>query len=285
MDDRDGVIWIDGELKPWREARVHVLTHALHYGSCVFEGQRIYNGKIFKLAEHSTRLRRSAELLGFEVPYSVEQLNAACEAVVKANNLTDAYMRPVAWRGSEQMGVAAQLTKIHVAVAAWDWGSYFSTDLLERGIRLTWAKWRRPAPDTAPTASKAAGLYMICTMSKHAAEAEGFHDALMMDYRGQLAEATGANFFMVKDGKLHTPTPDCFLDGLTRRTVMDLARKRGIEVIERPIWPHEVPGADEIFLTGSAAEVTAVGEVAGSMYQVGPVTRQLRDDYAKLVRG
>ncbi len=285
MDDRDGFIWMDGEMKPWRDAKLHVLTHALHYASAVFEGQRIYNGKVFKLTEHSTRLHKSAELLGFKVPYSVAELDKACEQVVAANKLTDAYMRPVAWRGSEQMGVAAQQTKIHVAIAAWDWGSYFSEELRERGIRLTWSRWRRPAPDTAPSASKAAGLYMICTMSKHESEAAGFHDALMLDYRGRLSEATGANLFVVKDGKIHTPVPDCFLDGITRRTVMDLARARGIEVIERPMWPYEIATADEIFLTGSAAEVTAVGEVDGHMLQVGPITRALRDDYAALVRG
>jgi branched-chain amino acid aminotransferase len=285
MDDRDGMIWFDGELKPWRDAKIHVLTHALHYGSCVFEGQRVYGGKVFKLSDHSARLHKSAQLLGFEIPYSVAELDRACEQVVAANKLTDAYMRPVAWRGSEQMGVAAQQTKIHVAIAAWDWGSYFSEELRERGIRLTWARWRRPAPDTAPCASKAAGLYMICTMSKHEAEAAGFHDALMLDYRGRLSEATGANLFVVKDGKIHTPVPDCFLDGITRRTVMDLARARGIEVIERPMWPYEIATADELFLTGSAAEVTAVGEVDGHHLQVGPITRALRDDYAALVRG
>jgi len=284
MDDRDGFIWFDGKLVPWREAKTHVLTHGLHYGSSVFEGVRCYGGHIFELTRHNERLANSASLLGFSLPYTTAELDQACKNVVAANGFMDAYVRPVAYRGSEQMGVSAQQSKIHVAIASWEWPSYFSPELREKGIKLTFSKWRRPAPDTAPTASKAAGLYMICTLSKHAAEAEGWHDALMLDYRGQLAEATGANLFLVKDGVIHTPTPDCFLNGITRQTVMALAAKRGIKVIERAMFPEELDSADEIFLTGSAAEVTAVGQIADHHYTVGPITRLLRDDYEKLVR-
>jgi branched-chain amino acid aminotransferase len=284
MDDRDGFIWFDGKLVPWREAKTHVLTHGLHYGSSVFEGVRAYGGQIFELTRHSERLANSAALLGFSLPYTTAELDKACKEVVAANGFMDAYVRPVAYRGSEQMGVSAQQSKIHVAIASWEWPSYFSPELREKGIKLTFSKWRRPAPDTAPTASKAAGLYMICTLSKHAAEAEGWHDALMLDYRGQLAEATGANLFLIKDGVIHTPTPDCFLNGITRQTVMALAAKRGIKVIERAMFPEELATAEEIFITGSAAEVTAVGQVADYHYTVGPITRQLRDDYEALVR-
>ena len=284
MDDRDGSIWFDGKMVPWHDAKIHVLTHGLHYASAVFEGQRVYGGSIFKLTKHSERLAKSAEILGFKIPYSVPELDAASRAVVAANGHTDAYVRPIAWRGSEQLGVSAQQTKIHVAIASWEWPSYFSPELRDRGIRLTFSKWRRPAPDTAPTQAKAAGLYMICTLSKHAAEADGWNDALMLDYRGQLAEATGANLFLVKDGVIHTPTPDCFLNGITRQTVMDLARARGLQVVERAMWPDELKTADEIFLTGSAAEVTAIGQIADNHYQVGPITRLLREDYEKLVR-
>jgi branched-chain amino acid aminotransferase len=284
MDDRDGFIWFDGKLVPWREAKTHVLTHGLHYGSSVFEGVRAYGGQIFELTRHSERLANSAALLGFSLPYTTAELDKACKEVVAANGFMDAYVRPVAYRGSEQMGVSAQHSKIHVAIASWEWPSYFSPELREKGIKLTFSKWRRPAPDTAPTASKAAGLYMICTLSKHAAEAEGWHDALMLDYRGQLAEATGANLFLIKDGVIHTPTPDCFLNGITRQTVIALAAKRGIKVVERAMFPEELATAEEIFITGSAAEVTAVGQVADYHYTVGPITRQLRDDYEALVR-
>lgn len=283
FDDRDGWIWFDGQLVPWRDANVHILTHAMHYASSVFEGQRAYGGVIFKLREHSERLRRSAAILGFELPWTAEQIDEACYAVLKANDLTDAYLRPVAWRGSEQMGVSAQRTKPHMAIACWEWGKYFDPALAERGIRLDIAPWRRPAPYTAPIRSKAAGLYMICTMSKHHAENRGFHDALMFDWRGQVAEATGANAFFVKDGALHTPTPDCFLDGITRRTVIDLARKRGIEVIERAIWPEEMEGFEQFFLTGSAAEVTFVGSAGPWNFEVGDLSRQLARDYDDLV--
>jgi branched-chain amino acid aminotransferase len=283
--DRDGWIWLDGKLVPWRDANIHVLTHALHYASAVFEGQRAYNGQIFKLDEHSARLRNSASLLGFELPWSVEQISAACREVLKANGLTDAYMRPVAWLGSERMGVSPKGAKPHMAIAAWEWGKYFDPEKAKNGIRLTIAPWRRPAPYTAPVHSKASGLYMIAMLSKKHAEENGFDDALMFDWRGQVAEATGANVFFVREGKLYTPTPDCFLDGITRRTVMDLARRRGIEVVERAIWPDELESFEQMFLTGSAAEVTPVGSVGPWTFEVGDLTRQLDRDYEDLVNG
>jgi branched-chain amino acid aminotransferase len=283
FDDRDGWIWIDGELVPWREANVHILTHAMHYASSVFEGQRAYGGVIFKLSEHSARLRKSAELLGFEIPWSVDEINAACDEVVKANGLTDAYVRPVAWRGSEQMGVSPQGTKPHMAIAAWSWGKYFPPEIAEKGLRLEIAPWRRPAPYTAPVHSKAAGLYMIASLSKKHADDHGYDDALMFDWRGQVAEATGANVFFVKEGKLFTPTPDCFLDGITRRTVMDLARRRGIEVVERTIWPDELESFEQMFITGSAAEVTFIRSVGPWNFEIGDLQRQLQRDYDDLV--
>jgi branched-chain amino acid aminotransferase len=283
FDDRDGWIWYDGKIVAWREAKIHVLTHGLHYGSCVFEGERAYGGKIFKSREHSERLHTSAGLLEFKIPYSVEALEQAKQEVLAKNNLKDAYLRPVAWRGSEMMAVSAQQTKIHVAIAAWEWPSYFGKEARERGLKLQLSKWARPAPNTAPTASKAAGLYMICTMSKHAAEREGFNDALMLDYRGYIAEATGANMFFMIDGAWHTPTPDCFLDGITRRTVMDLARQNGMQMIERHIKPEELKRVSEVFLTGTAAEVTPVGQIGEQMFQVGPATHTLMDAYGKLV--
>ena len=285
FDDRDGWIWFDGKLVPWREANVHILTHAMHYASSVFEGQRAYNGVIFRLNDHSERLRRSASILGFDLPWSAEQINDACNEVLKANGLTDAYVRPIAWRGSEQMGVSAQKTKPHLAIAAWEWGKYFDPSIAERGIRLDISPWRRPAPYTAPTQSKAAGLYMICTMAKHAAEDRGYNDALMFDWRGQVAEATGANAFFIRDNKLYTPTPDCFLNGITRRTVMGLAEKRGIEVIERAIWPEELESFQQFFLTGSAAEVTFVQSAGPWNFEVGELSRQLSRDYDDLVNG
>jgi branched-chain amino acid aminotransferase len=277
-DDRDGWIWLNGEMVPWREARIHVLTHGLHYGSCVFEGERAYNGRVFKLTEHSQRLIDSGRILGFEVPYTAAELDAATMAVMAKNGLKDCYVRPLAWRGSEQMGVSAQRSRINVAIAVWQWGAYY-TDL-----RLTRAVYDRPAPNTAPVRSKAAGLYMICTISKHAAEAKGFGDALMLDYRGYLAETTGANIFLVIDGELHTPTPDCFLDGITRRTVIGLARDRGINVVERHIMPEELRKAQEMFVTGTAAEVTPVRAVDDLNFQLGPITRQLLDDFRALTR-
>ncbi|TWA54356.1 branched chain amino acid aminotransferase [Azospirillum baldaniorum] len=285
FDDRDGVIWYDGALVPWRDASLHVLSHGLHYASCVFEGERVYNGTVFKLTEHSERLAASARILGFELPYSVAEIDAATNETVKAMGFTDAYVRPVAWRGSEMMGVAAQASRIHVAIAVWQWPSYFSPEAKMAGIKLTWSRWRRPAPDMAPTASKAAGLYMICTLSKHEAEAEGYQDALMLDYRGYLAEATGANLFLVMDGKIHTPKPDCFLDGITRRTVIDLAKARGIEVIERHIQPDELANTQEVFLTGTAAEVTPVGQIGDHRFTPSRVCETLVKDYDALVRG
>jgi branched-chain amino acid aminotransferase len=277
--DRDGFIWMDGALVPHRDAKVHILTHAMHYASAVFEGQRAYGGHVFKLREHTNRLINSGKILGFDLPYSADEIDAACQAVLKANGWETAYMRPIAWRGSEQMGVAAQQSKIHVAIAAWEWPAYFSPEMKAKGLRLNIAKYRRPAPFTAPTDSKAAGLYMICTISKHDAEAKGYDDALMFDWRGQVAEATGANIFFIKEGKIHTPTPDCFLNGITRRSVMDLARKRGIEVIERTIWPEELEGFEQAFLTGTAAEVTPLGEIGPWRFEVGALTKQLMQDY------
>jgi branched-chain amino acid aminotransferase len=282
-DDRDGWIWFDGKLVPWRDANVHVLTHALHYASSVFEGQKAYGGEIFKLSEHSARLKRSGEMLGFEIPWSVAEIDDACREVLKANDLVDAYMRPLAWRGSEQMGVSAQNSRIHLAISAWHWGAYFGEEAIRKGLRLDIAPYRRPAPYTAPTESKASGLYMICTLSRHQAQAKGFDDALMFDWRGKVAEATGANAFFVRDGALHTPTPDCFLDGITRRTVIDLARRRGIEVIERTIWPEELESFEQFFLTGSAAEVTPVASAGPWSFEVGELSMQLRRDYLDLV--
>jgi branched-chain amino acid aminotransferase len=284
FDDRDGVIWFNGEMVPWRDAKLHVLSHALHYASAVFEGERCYGGKIFKLTEHSERLAFSAGELGFELPYSVAEIDAACIAVCQANDIVDGYIRPFAWRGSEMMGVSAQQTRINVAIAAWAWPSYFSPEARMKGIRLKTSKWRRPSPETEPVHAKAAGLYMICTLSKHAAEAEGFDDCLMLDWRGQIAEATGANIFLVMgDGKLHTPIPDCFLDGITRQTVIELAKERGIEVIERVIMPDELKNTTEIFLTGTAAEVTPVGAIDDLKFTVGDITRWMMEDYDKIV--
>ncbi len=284
MDKRDGFIWWNGKLIPWADAQLHVLTHGLHYASAVFEGERVYGGHIFKLRPHTDRLIESGRLLGFTLPFDADTIDAACNEVVRANNITDGYVRPIAWRGSEQMGVSAQATRINVAIACWEWPSYFSAEAREKGIALKTSPWKRPSPETAPTASKAAGLYMICTLSKHQAEGEGFDDALMHDWRGQVAEATGANFFMVQDDVIHTPTPDCFLDGITRRTVIDLAKRRGYQVVERAIWPDELAEAEECFITGTAVEVTAIGRIDARTYPVGPVTRQLRADYEALVR-
>lgn len=285
FDDRDGLIWFNGELVPWRDAKLHVLSHALHYASSVFEGERSYTGRIFKLTEHSERLSFSAKTLGFSLPYSVAEIDAACNETCSANNIVDGYVRPIAWRGSEMMGVSAQDTRINVAIAAWDWPSYFSPEARMKGIRLKTSKWRRPSPETGPVHAKAAGLYMICTLSKHNAEEEGYDDCLMLDWRGQIAEATGANIFLVfGDGKLHTPTPDCFLDGITRKTVIDLACVRGIEIIERAIMPHELRNATEVFLTGTAAEVTPVSSIDEQTFTVGKISKWMMDDYDKIVR-
>jgi branched-chain amino acid aminotransferase len=283
-DDRDGFIWMDGAMTPWRDVKVHVLTHALHYASCVFEGERVYDGRIFKLAQHTARLANSAEVMGFALPYDLRTIDQACRQVVAANGIADGYVRPLAWRGAEMMGVSAQHCRIHVAIAAWTWPAYFTPEARLRGIRMTRGRYARPAPNTAPTASKAAGLYMICTLSKHEAEAKGYDDALMLDYRGLLAEGTGANLFLVIDGKLHTPLPDCFLDGITRQTVIGLAKDRGIEVVERHIAPDELASAQEVFLTGTAVEVTPVREIDEHQFQVGAITRQLIGDFDALTR-
>ena len=281
--DRDGFIWLDGKLVPWREANLHVLSHGLHYASAVFEGERAYGGEIFKLREHTLRLFEGARTLDFEIPYTVEEIDAACRETVKANNLVDCYVRPIAWRGSEQMGVSAQLTKIHVAIAAWDWGSYFDPKERLRGIRIALAEYRRPDPRTALATTKAAGLYMICTLEKHRAERAGYADALMLDWRGHVAECTGANIFFVKDGVLHTPTPDCFLDGITRRTVIELAKKRGMQVQERTILPEELGTFSECFIVGTAAEVTPVREIGEHHYQPGRISETLLNDYMAAV--
>ncbi len=283
FDERDGFIWINGEIVAWRDAKIHVLSHGLHYASSVFEGERMYNGKIFKSREHSERFHKSANILGMKIPYSVDELEEIKYEVCKKNGLSSAYIRPVAWRGGEQMGVSAKLTKTHVAVAAWSWGTYFDAEKRDKGISLKTSEWRRPAANTAPTQSKAAGLYMICTMSKHAVEDAGFDDALMLDYRGYIAEASAANFFAVKDGTLITPTPDCFLNGITRQTVISLAKNMGIPFEERHIKPEELSDFQEIFVTGTAAEVTAVGQIDDHHYTVGPITKKLRDAYETLV--
>ncbi len=283
-DDRDGFIWMDGKMVDWRAANVHILTHALHYASSVFEGERCYNGKIFKSTEHSIRLRRSGELLDMDIPYTVAEINAAKEAVLKANNLTDAYVRAIAWRGAgEDMGVASKKNPIRMAVACWTWGSYYG-DAKMKGAKLDIAKWKRPSPDTIPCEAKAAGLYMICTMSKHAAEAKGCSDAMMFDYRGYVAEATGANIFFVKDGEVHTPLADCFLNGLTRQTVIGMLRDMQITVHERHIMPEELEGFEQCWLTGTAAEVTPVGQIGDYNFEVGDLTKRVALEYERLVR-
>lgn len=285
-DDRDGVIWMDGAFVPWRDAKVHYLSHALHYASCVFEGMRAYNGEIFELTAHNQRLHDSAGMLGFEVPYSVAELDAVCREALEKSGYQDAYIRPAAWRGPEQMGVSAQNCKIHLGIAVWQWPSYFTPEARMKGIKIDWAIYNRPDPKTQPVHAKAAGLYMICTLSKHAAEAKGYSDALMLDWRGQLAETTGANMFLVIDGKIHTPTPDCFLNGITRKTVINLAKARGYEVIERAIMPEELNDAAEMFVTGTAAEVTPIAQIAEDhTFEVGEITRTLMQDYDDLVKG
>jgi len=284
FDDRDGWIWLDGEFVPWREAKVHVLTHGLHYASAVFEGERMYGGEVFKLTEHSARLRKSGELLDFEVPFSTAELDQATIDTCAKNGLDDCYIRPIAWRGSEQLGVSAQATKIHTAIAVWEWPSYFKPEEKAKGIRITHAKYKRPSPETAPTASKAAGLYMICTISKHAAEKEGYADALMLDWRGYIAETTGANIFLVRDGVIHTPEPDCFLDGITRRSVIAIAKSKGFEVVQRHIPGEELSTFSEVFICGTAAEVTPVAEIGAHTFKPGNISLSLMDDYAKMVR-
>jgi len=284
FDQREGHLWHDGHMVKWGDAKTHVLTHGLHYGSCVFEGERIYNGRIYKLEEHTARLFASAKILGMHIPFSQETISKACIEAAAAQGIVDGYIRPVVFRGSEQMAVAAQNSHIHVAIASWPWPTMFDPKEKLKGIRLAIADWKRPAPDTAPTKAKAAGLYMICTLSKHAAEAQGYADALMYDYRGYVAEATGANIFFVRDGELITPHPEGFLDGITRRTVMALARHRQIKVTERVVMPDELPRFQEVFLAGTAAEVTPVREIAGQAYVPGPITERLLKDYEALVK-
>lgn len=284
MDDRDGTIWLDGRLVPWREARPHVLSHALHYGSAVFEGERIYGGRVFRLAAHSARLVRSARLIDFEIPWSRAEIDAATREVVRANGLTQGYVRPVAWRGAEAIGVSALGTAVHLAIAPWEWGAYFAPEAKLRGVRLTMSPFRRPGPESAPGESKASGLYVICTMAKDRAIRAGFDDAVMLDWRGRVAEATGANLFLVRDGRLVTPAVDNFLDGITRRAVLGLARAAGIATEECAVSPEDLATADEVFLTGTAAEIVPVREIDGRAYAVGPVVRRLIADFDGLTR-
>jgi branched-chain amino acid aminotransferase len=284
FDQRDGVIWYDGKLIPWADAKLHVLSHGLHYASAVFEGERAYGGEIFKCTQHSERLIRSGKVLDFDIPYSVAEIDAAKRLVLKTNGQTDAYVRPIAWRGSEMMGVSGQQNKIHLAIATWEWPSYFDPAERLKGIRLALAEYRRPDPKTAPVLAKAAGLYMICTISKHKAEREGYADAMMLDWQGRVAECTGANIFFVQDGKLHTPIADCFLDGISRQTVIELAKRRGIEIAERRIMPDELSSMSECFITGTAAEVTPVSEIANWRFKPGKITEQLMSDYTAEVQ-
>ena len=283
-DRLEGVIWYDGKLLPWADASLHVLSHGLHYASAVFEGERAYGGQIFKSTEHTERLKRSAKILDFDIPYSVAEIDAAKKLVVDKNGRKEAYVRPIAWRGSEMMGVSAQNNKIHLAIGSWEWPSYFDPAQRMKGIRLDLADYRRPDPKTAPCLAKAAGLYMICTISKHKAERKGYADAMMIDWQGRVAECTGANIFFVKDGKIHTPIADCFLAGITRSTVIDLAKRRGFELIERRIMPDELTEFSECFITGSAAEVTAVSEIANWNFNPGGITKQLMEDYSAEVQ-
>lgn len=284
FDQLDGFIWFDGQLVPWSEAKLHVLSHGLHYASAVFEGERAYGGEIFKCTAHSERLKRSANMLDFEIPFSVAEIDAAKRLVLERNGQRDAYIRPVAWRGSEMMGVSAQNNVIHLAIATWQWPSYFNPAERLKGIRIDLADYRRPDPATAPSRAKASGLYMICTISKHIAERKGYADAMMLDWQGRVAECTGANIFFIKDETIHTPIADCFLDGLTRQTVIELARRRGIKVVERRIMPTELADFSECFITGSAAEVTAVSEIADWRFTPAAITKQLMEDYSTEVQ-
>ncbi|HTN61462.1 MAG TPA: branched-chain amino acid aminotransferase [Devosia sp.] len=284
MDQREGWIWFDGAFTPWKDAKIHVLTHGLHYASSVFEGERAYGGEIFKLREHTERLIHSGKTLDFTIPYSLEEIEAASRDVLTKNNLVDAYVRPVAWRGSEELSVPARNNKVHLAIAAWVWPSYFSIEEKLKGIRLEWSKWKRPSPETIPCTAKAAGLYMICTLSKDAAMANGYADALMLDYRGYVAEATGANVFFIKGKEIVTPLPDCFLDGITRQTLVDLARRNGYTVTERHMKPEELSNFDECFLTGTAAEVTPVSEIGQYRFTPGEACRTLIDAYTAEVQ-
>ncbi|MEO5807335.1 branched-chain amino acid aminotransferase [Devosia sp.] len=279
MDDRDGWIWVDGQFTPWRDAKIHILTHGLHYASSVFEGERAYSGEIFKSREHTERLIRSGKTLDFTIPYSVEEIEAAKRQVLEKNGLTDAYIRPVAWRGSEELSVPGRNNKVHLAIAAWVWPSYFSVEEKLKGIRLEWSKWKRPSPETIPSSAKAAGLYMICTLSKDAAMANGYADSMMLDYRGYVAEATGANVFFIKGKNIVTPTPDCFLNGITRQTLIDLAKRNGFTVTEKHMMPEELADFDECFLTGTAAEVTPVSEIGQYKFKPADGCRTLLDAF------
>ena len=283
FDKRDGFIWFDGKLLPWQEANIHVLTHGLHYASCVFEGERAYDGEVFKSTQHAERLKRSANIMDFEIPYSAAEIVAAKRLVIEKNNMSDCYLRPIAWRGSETMGVAASANTVHLAIACWDWPGLDHAERM-KGLRLDMATYRRPDPRTIPSAAKASGLYMICTIEKQRAERKGYNDALMLDWEGRVAECTGSNVFFVKDGKLHTPIADCFLDGITRQTVIELARAGGIEVFERRIMPDELAGFSECFVTGSAAEIKPVTEIAQWRFTPGAITTQLLDDFFAAVR-
>jgi branched-chain amino acid aminotransferase len=284
FDNRDGWIWMDGTMVPWREAKIHFLSHGLHYASAVFEGARAYGGKIFLGKEHTARLFFSANELHMKIPFSQDEINQACKDVVAKNNLVDAYVRPLVWRGPEQMGIAGLKTKTHVAIAAWSWPSYFSPEQRNRGLKLMISKWRRTSPDTAPVHAKASGLYVICTLTKHEADAGGYDDALMLDYRGQVAEGTGSNVFFIKDGEIHTPLADCFLNGLTRQTAIMLAKRRGIVVHERAIMPDELGTFEQAFLTGTAVEIAPIGQIAEHKYQIGELVKQLVQDYQDEVR-
>ena len=284
FDDRDGFIWMNGEMTPWRDARTHTLSHGLHYASLVFEGERAYGGKIFKSREHSERLRTSCQYLDFDLPVSDAELDEIKLQVMEANDIVDGYVRAFCWRGSEMMAISAQQTKTHLAVAAWQWPSYFDPEVKMQGITLNIADWRRPSPESAPVQAKAAGLYMICTLAKHAAERDGYTDSLMLDYRGYVAEATGANvFFLMDDGKLHTPTADCFLNGITRQTVIALAKESGLDVVERHILPEELAQVKECCLTGTAAEITPVRQIADYHFTPGDVSKLMMESYSRLV--
>ena len=284
-DKREGKIWFNGEIIDWKDAKLHVLTHGLHYGSCVFEGERVYNGEIFKLREHTNRLVYSANRMGFEIPYSVDEIDDACNQIIKIQNVKNGYVRPVAWRGSEMMAISAQKNKIHFAIATWEWGSYFDPKIKENGIKLNISKWRRPAPNTIPWDTKAAGLYMICTLSKHEAEKEGYNDSLMLDHQDFVAEATGANIFFIKENskEIHTPVPDCFLDGITRRTIIDIAKENNFKINERKIKLEELKEFDACFLTGTAAEVTPVSEIGNYKFKVTPSIGKFFDRYLDIV--
>ncbi|MEK7801047.1 MAG: branched-chain amino acid aminotransferase [Pseudomonadota bacterium] len=285
FDDRDGTIWFNGQFIPWREAQIHVINHGLHYASCVFEGERAYEGHIFKSQEHTERLFRSASILGMSIPFTPAEINAAKDDLLKRNGLINAYVRPVAWRGSEKMGISARQTKTNIAIACWEWPSYFSPELRVKGISLMTSEWRKPAPNTAPWKAKASGLYMISTLSKHAAEEAGYEDALMLDYRGYAVESTGANLFCIKNNVIRTPQPDCFLNGLTRQSAIEIANNLGYTLEEDHITTENLHNADEVFLTGTAAEITAIGRIDNTVYQVGPITRAIREAYESLVRG